>query len=135
MTARQLLSILRLSQALSRLRFSDYVAREDVDEAIRLTYMSKSSLTDDDYHDSSSTNNNNGEDRAKQRERDIISRIFNTIRDYAKVAKLKRLEVKTCEAMVLRKGFTVDQMKTCLEEYSNLSVIQLNSAGTHFDFL
>lgn len=35
MTARQLLSILRLSQALARLRFSDYVAREDVDEAIR----------------------------------------------------------------------------------------------------
>ena len=31
MTARQLLSILRLSQALARLRFSDYVAREDVD--------------------------------------------------------------------------------------------------------
>jgi len=35
MTARQLLSILRLSQGLARLRFSDYVAREDVDEAIR----------------------------------------------------------------------------------------------------
>lgn len=35
MTARQLLSILRLGQALARLRFSDYVAREDVDEAIR----------------------------------------------------------------------------------------------------
>lgn len=35
MTARQLLSILRLSQALARLRFSDYVAREDVDESIR----------------------------------------------------------------------------------------------------
>ena len=34
MTARQLLSILRLSQGLARLRFSDYVAREDVDEAI-----------------------------------------------------------------------------------------------------
>lgn len=34
-TARQLLSILRLSQGLARLRFSDYVAREDVDEAIR----------------------------------------------------------------------------------------------------
>lgn len=36
MTPRQLLSILRLSQALARLRFSDVVAQEDVDEAIRL---------------------------------------------------------------------------------------------------
>jgi hypothetical protein len=36
MTARQLLSILRLSQALARLRFSETVSHEDVDEAIRL---------------------------------------------------------------------------------------------------
>jgi DNA replication licensing factor MCM7 len=36
MTARQLLSILRLSQALARLRLSDTVSHEDVDEAIRL---------------------------------------------------------------------------------------------------
>jgi DNA replication licensing factor MCM7 len=50
MTARQLLSILRLSQAIARLRFSDFVAREDVDEAIRLIHMSKASLTDEDYH-------------------------------------------------------------------------------------
>lgn len=36
MTARQLLSILRLSQALARLRLSRTVANQDVDEAIRL---------------------------------------------------------------------------------------------------
>jgi hypothetical protein len=46
MTARALLSILRLSQALARLRFATAVAAEDVDEAIRLTYMSKASLLD-----------------------------------------------------------------------------------------
>jgi len=36
MTARQLLSILRLSQALARLRLADTVTNQDVDEAIRL---------------------------------------------------------------------------------------------------
>ena len=36
MTARQLLSILRLSQALARLRLSRTVANQDIDEAIRL---------------------------------------------------------------------------------------------------
>lgn len=36
MTARQLLSILRLSQALARLRLSKKVENTDVDEAIRL---------------------------------------------------------------------------------------------------
>ena len=40
MTARRLLSILRMSQALARLRFADRVASEDVQEAIRLVHMS-----------------------------------------------------------------------------------------------
>ena len=44
MTARALLSILRLSQALARLRFTDEVAVQDVEEAIRMTHMSKASL-------------------------------------------------------------------------------------------
>lgn len=35
-TPRQLESIIRLSEARARLRFSQYVEREDVDEAIRL---------------------------------------------------------------------------------------------------
>jgi DNA replication licensing factor MCM7 len=41
MTARMLLSILRLSQGLARLRFSEQVAQADVDEAMRLVHMSK----------------------------------------------------------------------------------------------
>jgi len=41
MTARQLLSIMRLSQALARLRFDDSVNQEDVDEALRLTSTSQ----------------------------------------------------------------------------------------------
>ena len=47
LTARQLLSILRLSQALARLRLANTVSHEDVDEAIRLIHASKSSLDDD----------------------------------------------------------------------------------------
>jgi DNA replication licensing factor MCM7 len=123
MTARQLLSILRLSQALARLRFSDYVAREDVDEAIRLTHMSKASLEDNDG------------DSNDARKTDITSRIWAILKDYATASRAKRVEVKLCEAMVLRKGFTSQQLQTCLEEYQNLDVIMLNSTGTHIDFL
>ncbi|GFZ13796.1 minichromosome maintenance (MCM2/3/5) family protein [Actinidia rufa] len=43
-TVRTLLSILRKSAALARLRFSDTVAQSDVDEALRLMQMSKFSL-------------------------------------------------------------------------------------------
>eukprot|EP00804_Cyclotella_cryptica_P020614 CCRYP_003441-RA/>CCRYP_003441-RA protein AED:0.09 eAED:0.09 QI:12/1/0.66/1/1/1/3/138/902 len=131
MTARQLLSILRLSQALARLRFSDFVAREDVDEAIRLTHMSKSSLLDEDQDP------RGGPDSSKRKwgGEDVTSRIFNIIRDYATASRSDRIELKLCEAMVLRKGFTAQQLQHCLEEYQNLSIIELNATGTHISLM
>ena len=131
MTARQLLSILRLSQGLARLRFSDYVAREDVDEAIRLTHMSKSSLTDHDQGPGDS----GGPGKRKFGGEDVTSRIFNIIRDYSTSSRSQRIEVKLVEAMVLRKGFTEQQLKQCLEEYQSLDIIQLNTTGTHIDLM
>lgn len=124
MTARQLLSILRLSQALARLRFSDFVAREDVDEAIRLTHMSKASLLDDTR-----------DEKGAKRGEDIMSRIFNIIRDYSSSSNSKEVEIKLCEAMILRKGFTAQQLQACLEEYEALEVIQINRNRTHIYFL
>ena len=124
MTARQLLSILRLSQALARLRFSDFVAREDVDEAIRLTHMSKASLLDDTH-----------DEKGAKRGEDIMSRIFNIIRDYSSSSNSKEVEIKLCEAMILRKGFTAQQLQACLEEYEALEVIQINRNRTHIYFL
>jgi DNA replication licensing factor MCM7 len=87
MTARQLLSILRLGQALARLRFSDYVAREDVDEAIRLTHMSKASLADLD--DSGTFNG-----KRRKRGDDVTSKIFATIRDYAMSTNSVEVDLK-----------------------------------------
>ena len=125
MTARQLLSILRLGQALARLRFSDYVAREDVDEAIRLTHMSKASLDLDDAR-------SNGK---RKRGEDVISKIFITIRDYATSTNSDEVDLKMCEAMVLRKGYTAEQLQNCLEEYGELSVLQVNSSRSRVHFL
>jgi DNA replication licensing factor MCM7 len=123
MTPRQLLSILRLSQAIARLRFSNRVAREDVDEAIRLTHMSKASLSDDPGGPN------------KQRAEDVMSRIFHILRDYSAVSGSKELELKLCEAMVLRKGFTAQQLQSCLDEYESLQVITINRTRTHVYFL
>lgn len=47
-SARTLLGILRLAQALARLRWSDFVERLDVDEALRLMECSKESLMDEE---------------------------------------------------------------------------------------
>jgi len=50
-TARTLLSILRLAQALARLRFADVVGQAEIDEALRLMRMSKHSVLDSDRGD------------------------------------------------------------------------------------
>jgi DNA replication licensing factor MCM7 len=50
-SARTLLGVLRLAQALARLRFSDTVEHPDVDEALRLMECSKMSLEDEDGMD------------------------------------------------------------------------------------
>jgi DNA replication licensing factor MCM7 len=126
MTARQLLSILRLSQALARLRFSDFVTREDVDEAIRLTHMSKASLLDDDNEDGRADHSQRG---------DVLSKIYQVIRDYADMSGTKEVELKLCEAMILRKGFTVQQLQSCLEEYQALDILQVNRTRTHVYFV
>lgn len=129
MTARQLLSILRLSQALARLRFSDYVAREDVDEAIRLTHMSKASLLDEDDPQGGNSS------KRKWGGEDVTSRIFNIIRDYSTASRSNKIELKLCEAMVLRKGFTQQQLQAAIEEYASLSVLEINTTGTHITLM
>jgi hypothetical protein len=90
MTARQLLSILRLSQALARLRFSRRVELEDVEEAIRLVHMCKASLLEDDTF--------TGEDPT--------TRIYSLIRDYAIARGKNCVNYAEIERTLLTKGFT-----------------------------
>jgi DNA replication licensing factor MCM7 len=69
-SARTLLGVLRLSQALARLRFADVVAEEDVKEALRLMAVSKASLDDD-------------EDIDRDADRTSLSKIYQIIRGMA----------------------------------------------------
>ena len=115
MTPRQLLSILRLSQALARLRFSDRVTREDIEEAIRLTHASRASLLDD------------SNSKAKE---DSISLIFSAIRDLSNQLNAETLNYVTVVAAILRKGYTEQQLLECLDEYENLGVVSVDSDKT-----
>ncbi|GAA0144533.1 DNA metabolism protein [Lithospermum erythrorhizon] len=110
-TIRTLLSILRISAALARLRFSDTVAQSDVDEALRLIQMSKFSLYSDDRQRSGL---------------DAISDIYSVIRDEA--ARTKKLDVSYAHALnwISRKGYSEAQLKECLEEYAALNVWQIH---------
>jgi DNA replication licensing factor MCM7 len=111
MTARQLLSILRLSQALARLRLAVEISKDDVDEAIRLTHASKASLYDD---------------APVRPAEDSISAIFTSLRDLSTSTNSNDLSYATILAIVLRKGFTEQQLIECVDEYENLGVLSLN---------
>lgn len=110
-TVRTLLSILRISAALARLRFSDTVAQSDVDEALRLMQMSKFSLYSDDRQKSGL---------------DAISDIYSIIRDEA--ARMNRMDISYAHALnwISRKGYSEAQLKECLEEYAALNVWQIH---------
>merc|ERR1712232_757830 len=127
-TARQLLSILRMAQALARLRFDEQVAHTDITEAIRLVRVSKASLEDDE-----DLGNPNA------RADDLITRIYCVVRDYANANKtpagVRSIPYADLEPVVLAKGFTSDQLERCLTEYEQLNVIQMNPARTKITFV
>jgi DNA replication licensing factor MCM7 len=111
-TARTLLGILRLSQALARLRFSDQVGQGDVEEAIRLMDRSKLSLM---------------ESRAKKTSMDPISTIFNIIREAASAKENLEIGYEQVRPQVMLKGFTEDQLNEVLDEYDRLGIWVLSA--------
>ena len=75
-SARTLLGVLRLAQALARLRFAAAVLHADVDEALRLMAASKESLHDDGGDDAD----------ARDADRSDTSRVYRIIKDMAQAA-------------------------------------------------
>lgn len=110
-TARTLLSVLRLSQALARLRLGADVQQTDVDEALRLFHASKATLF---------------EERARRPTTDWLSAIYNIVRDAtppgAAVLALAELAPK-----VLAKGYTQTQLSDCLARYESLDIWKVSS--------
>lgn len=111
---RTLLGVLRLSQALARLRFMDHVVTEDVDEALRLVEVSKASL----YNDPS-----------RQGDQSNSTKIYNLIRGMrdsgaAAVGDGTRgeMSIRRITERVVAKGFTQDQLERVIEEYELLDV-------------
>ncbi|PWN40309.1 putative ATP dependent DNA helicase [Ceraceosorus guamensis] len=180
-SARTLLGVLRLSQALARLRFADSVDVADVDEALRLMDVSKASLHAD------------GRKRAGEEWGDStpISKIYRIIRDMAlaqgaaereeamqrqkrsnrrpmaSTGRLGRgpagergddgqdmdvdddevadatyrdadnapgeLQMRDVRARILAGGWVEDQLQECINEYSDLGVLQV--IGNRLTFL
>ncbi|XP_016413024.1 DNA replication licensing factor mcm7-B-like [Sinocyclocheilus rhinocerous] len=120
-SARTLLSILRLSTALARLRMVDVVEKEDVNEAMRLMEMSKDSLQAD------KTNNTRA-----QRPADVI---FSLLRELAGEGAVRSVRVVEAEQRCVSRGFTPAQFQAALDEYEELNVWQINQARSRITFV
>ena len=96
-TPRTLLAVIRLSQALAKIRFSNEVSQEDIDEALNLMNQSQRSIVN--------TDNNTG---IKKHKKDNISLIFEIIKNYAKVrnqVKFEDLEKKVSSLSLTLESF------------------------------
>jgi DNA replication licensing factor MCM7 len=114
-SARTLLAILRLSQALARIRRSETVSRDDIVEARRLMTISKSSIlyTGDDERD-----------QMKARG-DAISQVYAIIREHCDRSKLPAVKIADIVPKVISRGLTQANLDACLDEYEQLDVWQL----------
>ncbi|XP_038642652.1 LOW QUALITY PROTEIN: DNA replication licensing factor MCM7, partial [Scyliorhinus canicula] len=120
-SARTLLSVLRISTALARLRLVDTVEKEDVNEAMRLMEMSKDSLVGD-----------RGQASRVQRPADVI---FATIREMIADTTARVVKYSEAEQRCVSKGFTPAQVEAALEEYEELNIWQVNQARTKITFV
>ncbi|PYI05841.1 MCM-domain-containing protein [Aspergillus sclerotiicarbonarius CBS 121057] len=126
-TPRTLLGVVRLSQALARLRFSEEVVTEDVDEALRLVEVSKASL---------STDGQSGMDQSP------TSKIYYLIRSMLESGAAAvgdgdegELSMRRIRERVLAKGFTEDQLTMAIDEYENNNVWQVVGNGNRLVFI
>lgn len=119
-SARNLLGILRLSTALARLRLSNVVEKADIDEAIRLIEMSKESLKQ--------TFESKG-----YRPPNVNDKIFAIIRELA--GDRKTVKVSDIKEKCALKGYNPQQIESCIEEYEELNVWQLNQAHSDLTFI
>ncbi|BES95242.1 DNA replication licensing factor [Nesidiocoris tenuis] len=118
-SARNLLAIIRLASALTKLRLSDTVANEDVAEAMRLLEMSKASLV-------------LGQETATRAE-STVEKVFRIIRDLA--AGSQTVKLADARDACASRGLQISQMDECLEVYEQLNVWQVNQARTTLTFV
>jgi DNA replication licensing factor MCM7 len=139
---RVLLSILRLGQALARLRLAKVVEKEDVDEAIRLMDASKESL--EDARRRGRRGGDDGDDGDEdtfdfaQREDEGADandpatrtwRLFSMISEYMKEESRTAVDIETAEQLCDEKGFTRDELMATIDEYENIDIWAYDTDG------
>ena len=125
-SARTLLAILRLSQALARLRCATEVNRDDIVEARRLMTLSRSSVTE-------AARGRDDDDMRKKD--DPISIVYTIIRNHAQATAAPAVKIATILPMVLSRGRTREDLDACVTEYEALNVWFVDEARTMIRFI
>lgn len=127
---RVLLSVLRLAQALSRLRLSRTVERADVDEALRLMEASKASLGDGarkkrrldgdaDEADLDGLLNRVDEDDSED---DRVWRIYTLISEYMQRELRTVVDIATAEKLCEDNHFTKEELMKTIDQYEDMDI-------------
>lgn len=121
LTPRQLLSILRLAQALARVRFLDSVDQGCVDEAIRLIETSKAQMLDD-----------SAAAGAKGMRRTATDAIYKLIIDALGEGSASSSSIRydTLLTRTTRCGYNAAQLLETVQTYEELGVLELNQSRT-----
>jgi len=117
-TARTLLSILRLSQALARIHFKKTVEVCHIEEAIRLMKESKLSAAQDSGAGSA------------QDVRDAVSRVYDAIIKHMSSRGIDQVLMADLDALLTTKGFTTEEIRDTLQKYNTLNVWQVSRDET-----
>ena len=128
-TPRSLLAVIRLSQALAKLRMNDKVKQEDVDEALRLVEVSQSSINKKDNKEGLATFDGVG------KKADAKSQIYNIVSDLCKNEKNKTVKIDVIRKKIRLRNFTDKQLENMLQEYVNLSILYVDENHTEVTLL
>ena len=128
-TPRSLLAVIRLSQALAKLRMNDKVKQEDVDEALRLVEVSQSSINKKENKEGLANFDGVG------KKTDAKSQIYNIVSDLCKNDKNKTVKIDVIKKKIRGRNFTDKQLENMLQEYVNLSILYVDENHTEVTLL
>ncbi|KAK9173197.1 MCM2/3/5 family protein [Cryptosporidium meleagridis] len=144
-TPRTLLGILRLSQALARLRFSNIVERADFEEATRLMIESKKSVT---KPGNTSGFSNPGAKNKKHDFRDQIIEIIKDLHnrqaeritrededDESMTDGMVEISISEIETRIAHRGLLKQQLELVIDEYIELGVLSKSKDGQFISFI
>lgn len=129
---RVLLSILRLAQALCRLRLARVVQREDVDEALRLMVASKASLEESD--DKKKRRRDGDADEAEldalfgkvdeddDNESSRTWKLYSLISEYMEKENREVVDIETAEQLCDDNRFTRNELMKTIDEYETMNI-------------